>query len=185
VRRATASATRDALTVAARAAAVLLVTWAAATLALPGDRAWGDRGAPRPAPAALTVDVGPVHPVGLRGVLRAYVCDNPGCYRARGADPQRYRREAVSAISASTIRFEFHDLPPGEYSVFVHHDRDGDGSVTSATCGVFGKPVDGIGWSRNVDPRRNWGEPGWEQVRISLASGETTVLEIRPIYMCD
>lgn len=127
---------------------------------------------------------------GRLGVLIVNLCDNKDCYDHDGEDGHPYlnrQREDLPAEqplqSTDPVTFTFGDLPTGTYSVVLHHDRDSDGDATSVTC-FLGKPYDGVAFSNNMDPRRLWRKPRWNEVKVGV--GETDVrLTIDLLYMCD
>ena len=127
---------------------------------------------------------------GRLGVLIVNLCDNPDCYDHDGEEGHAYLNRLRDDLpaqqtlqDASPVTFTFRDLPPGSYSVVLHHDRDSDGDARSVTC-AFGKPYDGVGFSNNMDPRRLWRKPRWNEVRIAVGEADTR-LAINLLYMCD
>ena len=127
---------------------------------------------------------------GRLGVLIVNLCDNLDCYDHDGADGHTYlnrQRDDLPAQqplqSTDPVTFTFHDLPTGTYSVVLHHDRDSDGDATSVTC-FLGKPYDGVAFSNNMDPRRLWRKPRWNEVKVDIDEADTH-LTIDLLYMCD
>ena len=127
---------------------------------------------------------------GRLGVLFVNLCDNPDCYDHDGENGHAYlnrQREDLPAEqalqNADPVTFTFNNLPVGTYSVVLHHDRDSDGDATSVTC-FMGKPHDGVAFSNNMDPRRLWRKPRWNEVKVDVAEAKTS-LTIDLLYMCD
>lgn len=127
---------------------------------------------------------------GRLGRLIIALCDNKACYDNNGKNGHGYLNRQRQDFPVKRdighvdpVTFSFNNLSPGTYSVTIHHDRDSDGKTKTATCS-FGKPRDGVGFSNNVDPRRLWRKPRWNEVKVEL--GETDKkIKIRPLYMCD
>jgi len=143
----------------------------------------------------LKVDVGPLNPdeSGRLGVLRVFLCDTQTCYEGmeKNSVPVHSSREVeLSEMpSGNTEPLDiqsvvFGNVSAGDYAVVIHHDRDGDGKTDSNTCGLFGKPRDGVGFSNDVDPRKLWRKPRWEEVIVKV-DGHGKDIAIRPLYMCD
>ena len=127
---------------------------------------------------------------GRLGVLIVNLCDNKDCYDHDGESGHAYlnrQRDDLPAEqplqSADPVTFTFGDLPTGTYSVVLHHDRDSDGDATSVTC-FLGKPYDGVAFSNNMDPRRLWRKPRWNEVKVAIGEADTH-LTIDLLYMCD
>lgn len=56
--------------------------------------------------------------------------------------PYRAKAPATKGVTDVVV----HDVPPGDYSVVVHHDINRDGKVNRTLLGV---PEEGVGFSRN------------------------------------
>lgn len=127
---------------------------------------------------------------GRLGVLIVNLCDNKDCYDHDGEGGHTYLNRQRDDLPAQQplqntdpVTFIFSDLSKGTYSVVLHHDRDSDGDATSVTC-FLGKPYDGVAFSNNMDPRRLWRKPRWNEVKVDV--GEADVhLTIDLLYMCD
>ena len=142
--------------------------------------------------ANLRLEVGDLHKdsQGRNGILRVWLCDNRACFDSDGKNSPYVNesrndlpRDLTLGEEQNSAEFLFRNLPNGQYSLFIHHDRNSDGLIDNDTC-LFGKPRDGLGFSNNMDPRALWRKPKWEEVRFDLAEPELA-LQIKPIYMCD
>ena len=127
---------------------------------------------------------------GRLGVLIVNLCDNPDCYDHDGEAGHTYLNRQRDDLPAQQplqgtdpVTFTFRDLPTGTYSVVLHHDRDSDGDATSVTC-FLGKPYDGVAFSNNMDPRRLWRKPRWNEVKVDVGDADLH-LTIDLLYMCD
>ncbi len=138
--------------------------------------------------------VGPLRPNqnNQMGQLIISVCNNKACYKSDGEDPNFYMHHLdpefphkIELSQGQEYVTQSLFLDEGEYSIFIHHDRNHDDEVKSDTCGMWGKPTDGIGFSNNLDPRDEWGRPSWKQVKINIPQISLRDIEIHPIYMCD
>ena len=56
------------------------------------------------------------------------------------------------------------DVPPGIYGIMVHHDANGDGEVNK---NLFGRPLEGVGFSRNANVR--FGFPEFSSVSLPIS----------------
>jgi uncharacterized protein (DUF2141 family) len=64
------------------------------------------------------------------------------------------------------------DVPPGTYGILAHHDWNDDGKVNR---NLFGRPTEGIGFSRNAP--MNFGPPRFEDAAVRVV-GERAVVEV-------
>lgn len=71
-------------------------------------------------------------------------------------------RAKVSALTGSTDVI-VRDVPPGTYSVVVHHDINGNGKVDS---NLFGVPKEGVGFSR--DPMLVMRAPRFDETSVPI-----------------
>ncbi|MDH5654738.1 MAG: DUF2141 domain-containing protein [Spirochaetia bacterium] len=55
---------------------------------------------------------------------------------------------------------------PGEFSIAVFHDEDGDGTMKTSSGGI---PLEGFGFSGN--PPLSRGKPGWKETKFTVESG--------------
>jgi uncharacterized protein (DUF2141 family) len=137
----------------------------------------------------LKITVEGLHP--LIGTLRIWICNEEACYASRGSEEHPYLNELRADLPQSKPVFreedtvEFKGLPGGDYSAFIHHDKDNDGAVGTKTCTIWRKPVDGIGYSNNRDPRVEWHEPRWKDVRFKIPEGAELEEKIKMLYLCD
>ena len=124
------------------------------------------------------------------GSLRIKVCDNANCYKSDGSDKFPYYNETRSdlplhkPVTKSEDEFVLENLPPGEYSVWIHHDRDNDGTAKTKT-NLLGQPKDGLGWSQGASPLDHYRRPNWSEVKVPVRAGQDAEQTIKFIYMRD
>lgn len=82
----------------------------------------------------------------------------------------------ISEITNGKAKFEFKDLPPGEYAFAILHDENKDGIMQK---NLFGIPKEGFGFSLNFKP--SFGKPTFEDTSFRMPSKESKI-EIRMIY---
>ena len=128
---------------------------------------------------------------GRLGLEWIWLCNNRACFDHDGGDGHDYLNRQRQDLpikqvvrSTAPIHFTFRDLPAGEYSLSIHHDRDSDGRIDTDSCFFGTKPRDGFGFSNNVDPSRLWRKPHWSEVKFRIG-GANRRLVIRNIYLCD
>ena len=73
-------------------------------------------------------------------------------------------------ITADTMRFAFHDVPAGTYSVSVFHDENANDDLD----GVLRIPTERYGFSRN--PRSRFGPPGYDDTTFPYSGGDTAIV---------
>ena len=90
-----------------------------------------------------------------------------------GQDPAR----AAQIVNASAAqRIEFRGLVPGEYSLLVVHDENGNGKLDT----MMAIPREGFGFSRN--PAIRMGPPRYKDVHFAVPEGQSHQL-IRIKYL--
>jgi uncharacterized protein (DUF2141 family) len=106
---------------------------------------------------------------GLRndnGVVRC------GLYAAPEAFPKPGQETAgvVARIEGGRATCVFSDLKPGRYAIAAFHAESNE---TQMQYGLFGKPKEGYGFSRN--PSSSMGAPGFAAAAFDYAGGVQTV----------
>lgn len=80
-------------------------------------------------------------------------------------DPARITRIVKSNAAH---RLDFSGLAPGEYSLLLIHDENGNGKLDT----MMGVPKEGFGFSRN--PGLRMGPPRYEDVHFALPAGQSS-----------
>jgi len=75
---------------------------------------------------------------------------------------------------SSSTRYSL-QVPPGEYAVVVFEDGDGDNELTKNFLGI---PSESFGFSRNYNPFRHFGPPGFDEISISLIRDRQVDIEL-------
>ncbi len=76
----------------------------------------------------------------------------------------------VSApIKGGIARWDFQDLPFGDYAIKVFHDENGDGELDTNFLGI---PVEDYGFSNNASGL--FGPPSWEAARFRFEADSLT-----------
>jgi uncharacterized protein (DUF2141 family) len=82
------------------------------------------------------------------------------------------RSEEQPAVKGPmTVVFE--DLPAGDYGLWVHHDKNGDGQLNK---GLFGKPEEPYGFSN--DSGKLFGPADWEDAKVTLTKDANTSIRV-------
>lgn len=84
-------------------------------------------------------------------------------------------RDAVRKETFSTngsTSFTLDQIPAGEYALVVHHDLNSDGVLDKNFIGI---PTEPLAFSNGYRPK---GPPNYQRARISLAEGQTMVMEL-------
>jgi uncharacterized protein (DUF2141 family) len=68
-------------------------------------------------------------------------------------------------ITGNQARFEFPDLPFGDYAVVVHHDENDNGKIDH---GVLGLPAEPLGFSNGFELGVFSGAPTFEKLRVAF-----------------
>ena len=118
---------------------------------------------PAAAAADLAVELDDVRVA--TGQLMVSVVDSADAWNGK-ARPVRGQSAAPTGTRA---RFEFKDLPPGDYAVMVMHDENGNGKLDS---NMIGMPVEGYGFSNNPNVMR---KPTFEEARFTLPQAGATI----------
>ena len=80
-------------------------------------------------------------------------------------DPARVTR----IVKANALqRLDFSGLSPGEYSLLLIHDENGNGKLDT----MMGIPKEGFGFSRN--PSLRMGPPRYDDVHFGLPAGQNS-----------
>lgn len=77
-------------------------------------------------------------------------------------------------ITASTMQVYFDNVPPGEYALAIFQDIDQNKDLKA---NFVGYPLEPIGFSNNV--RIRFGPPRFEDAKVLVRAGQTTVLKIQ------
>ena len=96
------------------------------------------------------------------GSVRCGLWDSPN----RFLDPGRAMRGASAHIKDGHATCVFNDLPAGTYAVAVFHAENNE---TKIETGMFGKPKQGYGFSRN--PSSTFGAPSFESAAFEYKGG--------------
>jgi uncharacterized protein (DUF2141 family) len=127
-------------------------------------------GASAQAPGKLSVSV-----EGVRndsGSVRCGLYSSPNGFR----EPGREMRGAVGQIKNGRATCGFSGLPHGTYAVAVFHAEHNE---TQMETGLFGKPKQGYGFSRN--PSSTFGPPSFTDAAFDYKGGELN-LPVRLSY---
>ena len=81
-------------------------------------------------------------------------------------EPGREFRGAVAPIRNGQATCVFRGIPSGQYAVALFHAEQ---NQTRMTTGMFGKPQEGYGFSRN--PSSAFGPPGFESAAFEYKGG--------------
>jgi uncharacterized protein (DUF2141 family) len=122
------------------------------------------------APARLSVTV-----TGLRndnGSVRCGLYSSANGFR----EPGREMRGAVAPIMNGQATCQFSGIPVGTYAVAVFHAEKNE---TQMETGLFGKPKQGYGFSRN--PSSTFGPPGFDSAAFEYKGGNLN-LPVRLSY---
>lgn len=79
-------------------------------------------------------------------------------------------RAAKMPITTDSVRYDFQDLPAGNYSVSAFHDENSNNDLD----GVLRIPTERYGFSRN--PKSRFGPPSYEATVFAFAGRDTTIV---------
>jgi uncharacterized protein (DUF2141 family) len=127
-------------------------------------------GASAQSPGRLNVSVDGVR--GDSGSVRCGLYSSPNGFR----EPGREMRGAVAHIKDGRATCVFSGLPSGTYAVAVFHAEHNE---TLIETGLFGKPKQGYGFSRN--PSSLFGPPGFNDAAFEYDGGNLN-LPVRLSY---
>mgnify|MGYP003494076555 CR=1 FL=1 len=127
-------------------------------------------GAVAQSPGKLSVSVDGVRNDG--GSVRCGLYSSPNGFR----EPGREMRGAVAHIKDGRATCVFSGLPGGTYAVAVFHAEHNE---TQMETGLFGKPKQGYGFSRN--PSSLFGPPGFTDAAFTYDGGNLS-LPVRLSY---
>jgi uncharacterized protein (DUF2141 family) len=123
------------------------------------------------APAAVAQSSGRITIAvsGLRsgeGVVRCGLYDTADKFRKPGQE----MRGVVARPDGQRAACVFNGIPPGSYAVAVFHAEKNE---TQLEYGMFGKPKQGYGFSRN--PSSTFGPPDFNAAAFNYAGGNQTL----------
>jgi len=107
---------------------------------------------------------------GLRngnGVVRCALFTSPTGFR----EPGREFRGVVAPIRGGQAVCSFANLPAGQYAAAVFHAERGE---TRLETGMFGKPKQGFGFSRN--PSSSFGPPSFADAAFDYRGGNQSMV---------
>lgn len=91
--------------------------------------------------------------------------------------PHKAFRKVKADIINQSAKFQFANLPAGNYTIAVLHDENDDMKMNT---NLFGIPKEGYGFSNNV--MGAFGPPSCERARFGIKSGAINKLMIRIRY---
>jgi len=91
-------------------------------------------------------------------------------------EPGRQTSEAVGRINNGRAVCTFKQVPAGTYAAAVFHAEQNEQQLTT---GLFGKPKQGVGFSRN--PSMTFGRPGFDAAAFQVGSDPVN-LTIKLVY---
>jgi uncharacterized protein (DUF2141 family) len=106
------------------------------------------------------------------GAVRCGLYSSPNGFR----EPGREMRGAVAHIKNGHATCVFNGIPAGTYAVAVFHAENNE---TQMETGLFGKPKQGYGFSRN--PSSTFGPPGFDGAAFEYQGGNHS-LPVRLSY---
>ncbi len=133
---------------------------------------------PTATPAAVSGDGAAGGPVSVRisglaagkGYLNFEVVDSEQAWKASGNPLVAVR----ARVTAATMRFDLHDLPPGKIAIRLFQDEDGNGKLNRNLVGV---PTEGYGFSGKPSMM---GPPSFADATVARsAAGTTVALQVR------
>jgi len=96
------------------------------------------------------------------GSIRCGLYNSPNGFR----EPGREFKGAVARVRNGQGTCVFSGIPPGTYAVAVFHAEQNE---TRMETGMFGKPKQGYGFSRN--PSSTFGPPGFDSAAFDYQGG--------------
>lgn len=72
-------------------------------------------------------------------------------------------------VSATTMRFTLHDVPPGQVAIKLFHDANGNGELDSNALGI---PTEGYGFSNNAG---RFGPPAFKDAAIAIDESHSKI----------
>jgi uncharacterized protein (DUF2141 family) len=115
-------------------------------------------------PGRLSVNVSGLH--SDNGVVRCGLYASAESFRK----PGRELRGVIARPNGQRATCVFTSIPAGNYAVGVFHAEQNE---TQIDYGMFGKPKQGYGFSRN--PSSTFGPPGFEAAAFDYTSGNQTL----------
>jgi uncharacterized protein (DUF2141 family) len=116
------------------------------------------------APARLSVTVSGVR--NDNGSVRCGLYSSANGFR----EPGREVRGAVAHIKNGQATCQFSGIPAGTYAVAVFHAENNE---TQMETGLFGKPKQGYGFSRN--PSSTFGPPGFDSAAFEYKGSQLNI----------
>ena len=115
-------------------------------------------------PGNITITVSGLH--SDSGLVRCGLYDSAGTFRNAGQE----FRGVVARPNGQRATCLFSGVPAGGYAVAVFHAENNE---TQLEYGMFGKPKQGYGFSRN--PSSSFGPPSFEAAAFNYAGGNQTL----------
>lgn len=115
-------------------------------------------------PGRVTVTVLGLH--SNDGVVRCGLYDSAAAFRKPGQEV----RGVVAKPDGQRAACIFNGVPPGKYAIAVFHAEKNE---TQIEYGMFGKPKQGYGFSRN--PSSGMGPPSFDAAAFDYAGGNQTM----------
>lgn len=92
---------------------------------------------------------------------------------------KRGRWEAKAAIKDGKAQFSFDGIADGDYAVVVFHDANGNGEIDH---GLFGLPVEALGFSNGFQLGLSSGLPTFEKLRFShQGQGQSITIQVEEL----
>lgn len=91
-------------------------------------------------------------------------------------DAKPYRAEVLNITESNALQVVFKDLPPGDYSVAVYHDKNGNGKLDKNLLGI---PVEDYGFSNDTRSTR-LSAPSFDDTKLRIEEVDTQLnIEVR------
>lgn len=117
--------------------------------------------------ASLTIDVSGVKD--RKGKLQVALYNSDKDF----PETEPYRGEVLNITADNDLKVTFKDLPPGDYSVAVYHDKNSNGKLDKNLLGI---PVEDYGFSNDTRGTR-LSAPSFENTKLRV-EGENVELKI-------
>ena len=127
----------------------------------------GSKGANAQSPARITVSVEGVR--NDNGSVRCGLYSSPNGFR----EPGREMRGVAAPIKNGRATCVFNGLPSGQYAVAVFHAEHNE---TQMETGLFGKPKQGYGFSRNASSM--FGPPSFGDAAFDYEGGHLNPVQL-------
>ena len=87
-------------------------------------------------------------------------------------------RRTIESVQNLTVSYTFHDIPQGDYAVFVFHDENNNGVLDT---GLFHRPLEGRGYSQVLPEDLNpiAARITFHRARFALPVSKTIVIGLR------